>query len=706
MTTSSEKYFHFTLGPVQSFVAQARRTRDFWAGSFLLSWLSAVAIQAVKVQGGTIVFPIPDDKFLQAIADTDKKLNKDDKPTQGGIPNRFMADISGCTDFNANAVCNAVQQAWQAVADSVWEKDKKGLEQNTFTKEIWQRQITSFWDMSWVITNSNDSSALDKRKNLRSHVPSVEDGFKCMMMEGYQELSGTTSGKKLREFWINLKLSLKSGLDLREDERLCAIAYVKRRFVHEFDNVSKNIKIADKSISVNGWKLPKNVPSVGYMASVSWLKEILIDNTDDKFIDAFNLLTDRVEELGKIDSQFAIQSERKNHIHSIRALINKNKAINISLDGQIYYKTYWENPNNLFADREHRTASIENQAGKIKQALSKLYDKVGQEPSPYYAIVLMDGDSLGKQMSHIERQSIISNALNQFTQNVSEIVENHDGFLVYAGGDDVLALFSLDDALPASIELQQKYKECFTDASKEKKNSKDKNVSNDKKVEVFSTLSGAINYCHLGNPLTQVLSDSHDLLDNVAKDGRRRNALAVRVWKPSGLAVQWSLPWSKVIDENNTNENVIKTINEEFGLNLDPNTAIISALATAMGKQKTDDQKVSIFSTGFFYKTRELMQKLMAMQQPNEEEQLSDEQARKLLLAEYLQSGQFNKISDEQREKLMFAFNLLLEQSKDYHSKIDDGKANIDENSGKKLSGEAGILLRILGQKGLGKGDK
>ena len=34
--------FQFTLGPVQGFVAQARRTRDFWAGSFILSWLSSV----------------------------------------------------------------------------------------------------------------------------------------------------------------------------------------------------------------------------------------------------------------------------------------------------------------------------------------------------------------------------------------------------------------------------------------------------------------------------------------------------------------------------------------------------------------------------------------------------------------------------------------------------------------------------------------
>ena len=31
---------HVKLGPVQGFIRQARRTRDLWAGSFLLSWLS------------------------------------------------------------------------------------------------------------------------------------------------------------------------------------------------------------------------------------------------------------------------------------------------------------------------------------------------------------------------------------------------------------------------------------------------------------------------------------------------------------------------------------------------------------------------------------------------------------------------------------------------------------------------------------------
>ena len=37
--------FEFSVGPVQAFVAQARRTGDFWGGSYLLSFLTAHAIR-------------------------------------------------------------------------------------------------------------------------------------------------------------------------------------------------------------------------------------------------------------------------------------------------------------------------------------------------------------------------------------------------------------------------------------------------------------------------------------------------------------------------------------------------------------------------------------------------------------------------------------------------------------------------------------
>ena len=46
MTTAF--HLHFSLGPVQGFVVQARRTRDLWAGSFLLSRLALEAMWAVS----------------------------------------------------------------------------------------------------------------------------------------------------------------------------------------------------------------------------------------------------------------------------------------------------------------------------------------------------------------------------------------------------------------------------------------------------------------------------------------------------------------------------------------------------------------------------------------------------------------------------------------------------------------------------------
>ena len=77
----SEQYFHLTIGPVQAFVAQARRTRDFWAGSFVLSFLSSVAMSAVRQQGGEIQFPVPDNNYLSWLEGTNKPNAP--KPLQG-----------------------------------------------------------------------------------------------------------------------------------------------------------------------------------------------------------------------------------------------------------------------------------------------------------------------------------------------------------------------------------------------------------------------------------------------------------------------------------------------------------------------------------------------------------------------------------------------------------------------------------------------
>ena len=95
MTQSADSgkplFFQFTLGPVQDFVAQARRTHDFWAESFLLSWLAGVTIAAIQAQKGSIIFPTPDENYMDFLEGRKESGGSPHSPQQGSIPNRFMA---------------------------------------------------------------------------------------------------------------------------------------------------------------------------------------------------------------------------------------------------------------------------------------------------------------------------------------------------------------------------------------------------------------------------------------------------------------------------------------------------------------------------------------------------------------------------------------------------------------------------------------
>jgi CRISPR-associated protein Cmr2 len=181
-----QQYFHFTLGPVQSFVAQARRTRDFWAGSFLLSWLSAVAMKAVIEQQGEIIFPKVSDNYLDWL----ENKGQHPAPQQGCVPNRFKGGWAQVPeDFNPEQVVASIQQAWAALAEQVWKQDLAHC--SGTTRDIWDRQVTQFWEISWALSdNDTESNLLDRRKNWRSYLPPEEAGVKCMMMDGWQELSG------------------------------------------------------------------------------------------------------------------------------------------------------------------------------------------------------------------------------------------------------------------------------------------------------------------------------------------------------------------------------------------------------------------------------------------------------------------------------------------------------------------------------------
>tara|TARA_R110002167_G_scaffold366450_1_gene597498 strand:- start:4143 stop:6170 length:2028 start_codon:yes stop_codon:yes gene_type:complete len=560
----ADQYFHFTLGPVQAFVAQARRTRDFWAGSFLLSWLSSVAMQEVKQQGGEIKFPLPDDGYLSYLTGTN--TDPDKAPRQGSIPNRFKAmQAKVPASFNPQQVTDAVQTVWSELAQLIWQGDLS--DSSPETRAVWQRQVDNFWDISWVLTDEeNATDLLDRRKNWRTYMAPTEPGVSCMMMNGWQELSAEERpGKQLHTFWKTLRKHGKKGIktDLRPAESLCAIAWIKRRFVRYFEQLDVNIH----GWTLKGWKLPVNVPSVNYLAAAPWLANSIHDAGNDS----------------------ALQMKIRHFAASVNLLDGSREGTSVNLTRikqasaqsglqdwqwqQVNGRYLYEDELRLIADRSDDVEEREMATNCVRQ-LRDIQSTAGR-PSDFYAILLMDGDSLGSQMGDKDKQSRISTALNDFTRQVPDIVNQHSGFLVYAGGDDVLALLSVDDSLACGEALKTLYDRCFAE----------QNAASTKPIE--TSLSGALMYCHYKSPLARNLAKAHPLLDDIAKDQCGRNSLAVQVWKPGGLHCSWSTPWQTLEDRSRVQ-----------GLN--------SLVADLIAEKKKEGR----FARKFFFKLEELVNTL------------------------------------------------------------------------------------------------
>ncbi len=520
--------FHFTLGPVQGFVSQARRTRDFWAGSFLLSYLSTMAMcaveSAVESAGSKIHFPdVKTDPLMQRLR------GEGGSPKIGTVPNRFVAKVPD--GFDGEKVVEAVQAEWKRIADAVWELDLK----NIAGRKLWNSQIESFWDMSWALTeDASDSTLLDRRKNWRTHyLPEHrQEGDKCTVMGEWQELSGVEApgahGQK--EFWGRVRKG--KGLDLREGERLCAIAYVKRRFVHVWNN--KSMPREQQHLALHsGWKLPTSVPSTSYMAAVHLLEKLIETKPDSSKITGLCDAARKAHALG----------EKLTRIHCISTALEGSRLDGCiaDIDGRLLFDNELRQ---LEESKKEKGGEITRQQAKtIRDVRKALIASVQQqkpdfpkEPSPFYAVLFMDGDSLGKHMSDPNKQQAISAALGRFirgradaVKGVPDIVEKNNGFLVYAGGDDVLAILPLEDALKCALDVRQAYMDAFAEQDE---------------VKEYS-ISAAIEFAHMKLPLTAILKDAHQLLDGVAKEQTGRDAIACRVWKPGGEQLTWSMKWGK-----------------------------------------------------------------------------------------------------------------------------------------------------------------
>jgi len=383
----------FTIGPVQSFIAQARKTRDLKAGSWLLSDLCKKAIDHLENKySAKIIFP-----------DTEKVES---------LPNRFLAEI------NSNSIENLGHDL-EKVVRKEFEKTSVNimLSKKILTSDLngYNDQIQEFLEIFWVINEYNEKNYAEKYKEIDTYLNAIKNvrpfkqisepaGRKCSLCGQRNALffcsSHVDADKEIktirlkRNYFVLQSVNLKnkskeiSIVDIDEGEGLCAICFCKR-------------------FSKSG-----TFPST---AEVSLMKTLeILEKYDKKIIEDYENL------FGK---QFDHQLYFEENLH------------------EEYFEKHDLNGNKLYKAQKQQKIIVQ----KAKNKNLKL--------SRYYALLVLDGDYMGKWLSGeflankkdlYEFHEQLSQKLGDYARYVSGFIHEPKGKVVYAGGDDVLAFMNLD----------------------------------------------------------------------------------------------------------------------------------------------------------------------------------------------------------------------------------------------------------------------
>jgi CRISPR-associated protein Cmr2 len=457
--------FALTLGPVQSFIAEARRTRDLFVGSSVLSELTRAALKSCAADPYRAKLVYPHDSELSS------------------IPNKFVVKLEGCDPRQVGkAASQAIHQAlldyWTQVPfrDELIEKQVK--EQLEAQLEIYWASVAYQGDESYLTAYEQVMQLLASRKRTRDFTQLAQPGVKDSISGMRSALSPV--GVKVKDYWKSKSEDTRYKNCLKEGEQLDALGCIKR------------FTSSDKSF-----------PSVSSIAATS-------------FIEKAQDLPEYTEYRRCLASAYKIKPWRS-------------------------FANDWPFDGDLMFDETLVAERYKDLNKEARSKLARLIDAAKQRPCPYYAIVMMDGDQMGKHVTTCAGEPEhreLSDRLAQFSKQVKSIVMSHWGSLVYAGGDDVLALFPLEKAVVGACALASAYRNTFKDWVPQ---------DHDTGKEFPFTASVGVAIAHHLFPLDGVLETAR-AAEKTAKSRYGRDAISITVLKRSGEIVTFGSSLTPVDD--------------------------------------------------------------------------------------------------------------------------------------------------------------
>lgn len=611
--------FLFTICPVQSFIAQARKTQDLYWGSFILSYLCWCGIKEVAKNYGPDCIIFPDihgqplcDFWLEQeenIKPEDSQAQKIYTPT---IPNRFLAILPE-KEFNqlkkiGENIENAVREEWYKIGHAILKEleNKSPVYRPNIITEF-DKQIKSFFEIYWVavpfendlekaveklkqVLSSQQSEtiegiirfvkekgnyppnighlysgyygltekALGMRKNIRNFDQLAEKGRKCSICGErnvlfYRKTETEKDLKKLKErklftekvFIFNEGLSLKY---LQPGEGLCGVCMIKR--------------LAEVYFKAHFKKEALQFPSTAKIALSHWLKA---------------LGNEKQEEYKRKFKQYSNDKEY--------------------FDEQLYFETNLT-PKYLLKQGYVRSEhEAEHLATEAKEILKGFIQSVKTKQTPYYALLMLDGDNMGKWLAgeftpgikEIYHSDVweklnkefkdalreitttrpltpalhasLSQALKNYAlEFVKDIVEKDGlGKLVYAGGDDVLAFVNLHTLFDVMIKLRAAFSGHIKFKDKQLEvdfaNEPSGFIEKDGKILTLlgpkATASCGVVIAHYKTPLLEVIKQAKEM-EKWAKEMDGKDAFAIAVLKHSGEIHKTRWKWRIEEKQENT----------------------------------------------------------------------------------------------------------------------------------------------------------
>lgn len=474
-----------SVGPVQGFIAAARRSRDLWAGSWLLSELAKAVAKNLHDCGKDKV------ELIFPFVENNENLQPD---SDFSVGNKIQAvitvdDVEQLKQIADNAK-NAANERFLDIANKA--KNKLGSDADLLRNDIWDIQVNDYVEVQYAwaqIMNNDYRSACETAAELLAARKATRD---------FEQQTGSNLPKSsldgARETVLPEKQSkkLRNKLHLNQSEQLDCVGVVKR--------------LCGKT---------EQFTPITRVAANDWIVKVA---QDDKLKADFEKVKARYEKLVLEDLATPV-------------LGNQGIYSQFPYDAQYLYSSRL-NAAKLKADPDEQVW-----LNNLQDALKPIWKEYG-EPCPYFAMLLADGDKMGELLDKAKTQENhqdITKALSAFAQAVPETMRDNKAQCIYSGGDDVLGLATLSDAVECAKVLQEKFSGSLKD------------IADELKAENPPTLSVGLAICHVNTPLGNIRALAKRA-EKIAKGDKypkeqQRNALGITLAVRSGATTDMRLRW-------------------------------------------------------------------------------------------------------------------------------------------------------------------